>query len=55
MTDEEYARYMRDLQDAAEREHRKSMRRYKVRFLFAEVLTAAVLIGITGWIIEVLA
>lgn len=54
MTDEEYARYMRDLQDAAEREHQNSMRRYKVQFLFAEVLAALVLIGITGWIIEVL-
>lgn len=54
MSDEEYARYMRDLQDAAEQEHKRVMRRYKVQFLFAEVLAAIVLIGITGWIIEVL-
>ena len=55
MTDEEYARYMRDLRDASEREHRRNMRRYKARLLFAEALSALTLVGIIFWIIEVLA
>ena len=54
MTDEEYARYMRDLRDASEREHRRNMRRYKARLLF-EALSAIALVGIIFWIIEVLA
>lgn len=54
MTDEEYARYMRDLRDASEREHRRNMRRYKARLLF-EALSAIALVGIIFWIIEVIA